>query len=230
MSKNDILVSLLRVFLSVKHEVLALFLDLARKVVNKDEGHLWVAALKAFLRKEAGWAAVPSLPIESATPLTPTLFTAPTLRAEVDTDLDPQLPFEGAIIDTHIKMGTVVIERRGDELWINGRKVGLHLSERQLNGRSLKGYELREELTGKPVLNACILDFLIAHTGFIPESWKKDVAGNTSYIYFWGTIYRLAGGNLCVRSLFWFGGAWNRDFFWLGFDWFGPYPAALLAS
>lgn len=153
------------------------------------------------------------------------------LKAEIDdTNLEPKLPFDGAGIEKHVKMGKVTIERRGGELWVNDKKVVLHRSDRQQNGRWIRGHELREELTGKPVLNACIIDFLLEHPEFIPDAWKKDDAGNTIYIFFWGTVYRNSDGFLCVRYLGWRGGAWDWDCDWLGDDWGGDRPAALLAS
>lgn len=154
-----------------------------------------------------------------------------TLKAEIDTDLDPKLPFDGAKIEKHEKGGKVTIERRGDELFVGGKSVVLHRSDRQQNGKWIRGHDLCEELTGKPVLNACVLDFLLENTSFIPDSWKKDDDGNTIYIFFWGTIYRDSHGHLYVRYLYWSGGAWNHGYRgWLGHGWHGYDPAALLAS
>jgi hypothetical protein len=147
-----------------------------------------------------------------------------------DTDAEPKLPFDGARIEFHAKGGLVSIVKKDGELWIGGKKVVLHCVGRQQGGKTIRGHELREELSGKPVLNARILDFLLEHTDYIPESWKKNEAGNTIYIFFWGTIYRNTDGNLCVRCLYWYGGVWDRYYRWLGSDWNGYRPAALLAS
>ena len=99
----------------------------------------------------------------------------------------------------------------------------LHLEPEQEKGR-IAGNTLRERLKGKPVLNANVLDYLLAHPELIPEDWKGK------YVFFWGTIYRNSGGNLCVRYLYWRDGwwAWGRN--WLDRDFNGYRPAALRAS
>lgn len=155
--------------------------------------------------------------------------TAPILRAVIDTNINPRLPFAGATIEKHARVGKVTIEKRADGLYIDGKKVGLYLSERQLNGQTIKGYELRTELDDKPVLSASILDFLMAHPEFIPEDWKQDENGNIIFIYFWATIYRYFG-RFCVRSLCWHDGAWGVYFRWLVDGWGSRSPAAALVS
>ena len=159
----------------------------------------------------------------------------------VNLGFSPKLPFDGAEVVQHIGSGPrfaegsgeaswVPVEKRVDGLYVDGRKVVLHLSKRQQNGKQIKGYELRDELTDKPVLNANILDALYENTHLIPEDWKQDENGKIRYIFFWGTIYRFADGSLYVRYLCFYGGGWLRRFFWLSFDWSFNYPAALLAS
>ena len=142
----------------------------------------------------------------------------------------PNLPFDGAKVEKHIGEGWAIVEKRADGLYINGHKVVLHLSKRQKDGKWLKGYELREELTGKPVLNANILDALYQNPHLIPEEWKKDEDGNVRYIFFWGTIYRDSNAHLYVCYLCFIDGVWDRLCHWLDYDWRGSYPAALLAS
>jgi len=142
----------------------------------------------------------------------------------------PKLPFNGAEVEQHIGEGWAIVEKRADGLYVNGRKVVLHLSKRQQNGKSIQGYDLREELTGRPVLNANILDALYDNPHLILENWKKDEDGNTRYIFFWGTVYRYSHGYLCIRYLYFDDGVWDRGCGWLSFDWDGGSPAALLAS
>lgn len=50
------------------------------------------------------------------------------------------------------------------------------------------------------VLNAAVLDYLLAHQAIIPEFWKRD-----GYIYFWGTIYQQNStpGSMFVKQLHW---------------------------
>lgn len=143
----------------------------------------------------------------------------------------PSLPFDSAVIEKHEGSGWVKVQKRRDSLYVDGRRVILHFSERQQDGKCLKGYELRDELTGKPVLNANVLDALFENQHLLPEDWKKDAAGNISFVFFWGIIYRSpSSGSLYVRCLCFGDGSWIRSYRWLGDDWNGDYPAAVLAS
>ncbi len=120
----------------------------------------------------------------------------------------------------------------GVTLELDPSQLKLHLSENQKNGRVVEVNSLKKELEDNkvPVLNACILDYLLAHPELIPESWKKDENGNTRYIYFWGTEYRHPDGDLYVRYLCWRDGAWLWSDGWLGNAWDAQFPAAILAS
>lgn len=112
------------------------------------------------------------------------------------------------------------------------RQVVFHLSPNQKDGKVIEGHKLRKELEKNkvPVLNACVLDYLLLHPELIPEDWKKDENGNTRFIYFWGTVFRGADGGLYVRCLFWYGGAWDWDCLYLDDDWDVQNPSAILAS
>ena len=139
----------------------------------------------------------------------------------IDCDADPFVP-EGWEVEEH---------QKGGQFKFDAARVQFYLSESQLKGRrAIKGKELRKELSSKPVLNANVLDYLLAHPHLIPEEWKQDSEGHTRYIFFWGTIYRGSGGDLYVRCLFWFGGRWVWSFRWLEGVWFDQVPAVLLAS
>jgi len=148
----------------------------------------------------------------------------------VNLTVAPKLPFNGAEVEDHVGEGWAVVEKRPDGLYVNGRKVVLYLSKRQMNDKSSKGYDLREELTGKPVLNANLLDALADNTHLIPEDWKKDERGDIRYIFFWATVYRHSDGYQCVRCLYFSDDEWHRSYIWLGTGFSGGYPAALLAS
>jgi len=142
----------------------------------------------------------------------------------------PKLSFSGAEVEVHIGEGWAIVEKRADGLYVNGRKVILYLSKRQMKGKQFTGHELREELTGKPVLNANLLDAIADNPHLIPEDWKKDDNGNTRYIFFWATIYRNSNGVLSVRYLCFNGSDTTTRCYWLVGDWFVDYPAVLLAS
>lgn len=136
-------------------------------------------------------------------------------RHLIDASASPFLPEGWRGVEEHRKMGEIT--------W-DPTKVTLHLSANQEGGQVIKGHDLRKELSGLPVMNACVLDYLLAHPELIPESWKGK------YIYFWGTIYRNSDDDLCVRFLDWNDGRWNWGYYWLDYDWNGNDPAAVSAS
>lgn len=135
----------------------------------------------------------------------------------IDCDVDPFNPWEkdGWTVEEHQKGGTTF-------KW-DVTKVELFLSDAQKSGR-IEGNQLRKELSKKLVLNACVLDYLLAHPHLIPEEWKGKA------VFFWGTIYRRSGGNLYVRYLYWHDVRWHWHCFWLGLGWYDNDPAALRAS
>jgi hypothetical protein len=123
-----------------------------------------------------------------------------------------------------------VASRFRGEFTLTPEALALHLDPGQTDGKVMTGNALRTALEGTPVYTAHVLDAYLAHPEFIPESLKKDVDGNTVYIYFWGTVYRGGDGNLCVRCLCWRGGAWGWFCCWLEFGWRSRSPVAVPAS
>jgi len=103
-------------------------------------------------------------------------------------------------------------------------EIGLYLDEIQKDGKYIEGNKLREKLKSQPVLNACVLNYLLKNPDLIPDDWKGK------YVYFWGTIYRSSAGRLYVRYLFWNGVRWNENYSWLGIDWLSFDPAAVRDS
>ncbi len=132
----------------------------------------------------------------------------------IDLDADPFVP-DGWQVEEHIK---------GGQMEWDPSKVVLYLDEKQKNGGVIVGNKLRKKLNGKPVYNACLLDYLLAHPELIPEEWKGKA------IFFWGTIYRGSDGYLRVRYLVWRGGGWHWHCNWLVHDFNGDDPAAVPAS
>ena len=131
----------------------------------------------------------------------------------IDCDKDPVIP-EGMTIEKHIKGGQFVWDLS---------KIELYLSEKQKNG-FIYGNDLYKELENKPILNACVLDYLLEHQELIPDAWKSK------YVYFWGTIYRDSSGSLYVRCVYWSGGQWCVRYHYLGSSWRCSNPAAVSAS
>ena len=133
----------------------------------------------------------------------------------IDCDGAPFCP-DGFVVEEHQKGGFLQWNKdlQKDALW---RAAG------QQNGKVLEGHDLLTELKGKPVLNASVLDYLVAHPQLIPGEWKGKC------IFFWGTIYRNRG-NLYVRYLCWGDSRWDWDDRWLGSSWGGGAPAVMRAS
>jgi hypothetical protein len=64
----------------------------------------------------------------------------------------------------------------------------------------------------------------------IPESFKQKTYGNTTCIFFDGTILRYSDGELFVLYLYWHDGKWNWHYDWLGIVWCANHPSAVLAT
>lgn len=132
----------------------------------------------------------------------------------IDCDASPFTP-EGWKVEEHRKNG---------QLEWDPKKVVLHLSDVQKKGGVISGNDLRKLLANEQVLNANVLDYLLANPHLIPEEWKGKA------VFFWGTIFRHSDGNLCVRYLRWNGDRWHWLGYWLGDVWGSDGPAVRLAS
>ena len=133
----------------------------------------------------------------------------------IDLDADPFVP-EGFTFVEHVV--------KGGQWQFNAKAIELYLSKEQKKGKAIGGNELRKRLKGKAVLNANVLDYLLAHKELIPDEWKDK------WISFFGTIYRGSGDALYVRCLDWYGGRWHWGFFWLDNDWNSRNHVALRAT
>ncbi len=132
----------------------------------------------------------------------------------IDCDAAPFVP-DGWKVEEH---------QKGGQFDWSHAAVRLYLDEGQQDGNYLKGDTLRKRLANRPVLNANVLDYLLANPHLIPEEWKGK------YVFFWSTVYRYSDDRLCVRYLYWRDGRWFWHCYWLGLDWSGLDPAALRAS
>ncbi len=128
----------------------------------------------------------------------------------IDCDADPFIPNDWSAEE----------HKKGGLLKFNPAKISLFLSKDQKKC-SISGNDLRKELSVKPVMNANVLDYLLAHPELIPGEWKGK------FIFFWGTIYRDSGGRLCVRYLRWRGSEWSWRYSWCDDDFDSDNPAAL---
>lgn len=136
----------------------------------------------------------------------------------IDCDAQPYLP-DGRSVEEHQKGGAFKWDKET-------QKDALYLSKGQAGSKYIEGNKLRKELTDKstPVLNANVLDYLLANPHLIPEEWKGK------YVFFWGTVYRRRDGSLYVRCLYWLDGRWSWGSRWLAHGWHGYDPAAVRAS
>lgn len=150
----------------------------------------------------------------------------------VDLSVPCKLPFNGAERVSQAKSGVVKLERRGDNLYLDGEKINLFLSAGQQGDSYIVGHDLRKELEARGGnLGGSILDHLVAHPEMWPESWKMDSQGNTIYVYFWDDIFRHpTNGRLCVRCGYWLEGEVVSRYRWLGNGWDRHHPAASVAS
>lgn len=132
----------------------------------------------------------------------------------IDCDAAP-FQLNGWSVEKHIK---------GGQFEWNPTRVKLYLAKSQKPGKLVEGNKLRKELEGQLVLNANVLDYLLAHPELIPDEWKGKA------VFFWGTIYRYSNGNLFVRCLFWHDSRWDWDLGWLDSGFYDSFPAAVSAS
>ena len=99
--------------------------------------------------------------------------------------------------------------------------------------KSIKGEDKLKRLkekTNRIRLDAGIFKTLWENQHLIPEKWKEQTNGNTTFIYFDGTVRRRSDGRRCVLCLSWSDGEWHWDSRWLGNDWHAIDPSALLAK
>jgi len=107
-------------------------------------------------------------------------------------DAEPFIP-RGFVIVRHLSGGNIVWDKNAQ-----AKEGALWFSEGQKRSRTVEGESIREELSRlqKPVLNACVLDYLYAHPDARPEGWWKY------FVLFWGTIYEEVHSHCeCVRYL-----------------------------
>jgi hypothetical protein len=131
----------------------------------------------------------------------------------VNLDVSPRPPFPGMVAheDNHSK-AWVEIELRNDHLYINGSRVTHHLEMMQKEKTSVSGYRLRKALASKLTLHPNILDALMEHRRFIPQSWKQDEYNRPPILYFWSVEFSDTDGARYVRSLNWGGSFWSEGF------------------
>ncbi len=157
---------------------------------------------------------------------------ATTIRVNLDSS--PRLPFAGALVHNKPKgKGWVEVKRVGQDLFVDGKKVGHHFSDRQKGDGVIPGKELFQELEARKTcqLHPNVMDALVETAPhLIPEWMKQNADEEMLFNYCWDVVFRDAGGFLCVRYFYWDGGAWGRGCRWLASGWGRRRPAVELAS
>lgn len=144
----------------------------------------------------------------------------------IDLSVPCELPFAGAENISAKKSGVVKLERRGDDLFVDGQKINLFLSDQQKVGTH-GGHGLRQVLEARGGnQSAKLLDHLKAHPELWPESWKNDSQGRKLCIFFWDDIFRRSDGDLYVRFGYWNDGEVVSDYRWLYGGWDVGSPSA----
>src|SRR3989344_3749049 len=92
----------------------------------------------------------------------------------VDLSVDHKELFDGTNIVSHTS-GKAVLEKGkiDGHLFIDGRKLALFATKRMVGTKEVRDYELREELTGKQVLDPNVMRAIVENKHLIPEDWEK---------------------------------------------------------
>ncbi len=143
-----------------------------------------------------------------------------------------QNDWEQWVVKKHRKDSATKIEHRGDDLYINGKKVELLLFDEQKGKSVISGHVLRKKLSKKSTLGTDVLDHLLRNPRLIPNWWKHDENGENRYISFWGTTYCSLSNrdNSCVCILLWDSGLgqWTWGHQWISDNWGYKSSAAVL--
>jgi hypothetical protein len=79
---------------------------------------------------------------------------------------------------------------------------------------------LRLRKTTDVQLDAKVFQMLWENPALIPERWKEKTNGKITLVFFEGTtILRHSNNDQYVLFLFWDGGAWKWNVYWLGDEW-----------
>lgn len=115
----------------------------------------------------------------------------------------------GAVAVDNSGGGMVKIERKGDSLYLDDKKIIPFRHNGQKDYEKMDGYELAKALEGRPVLHPNILDALCHYPHLIPNELKYNERGETILLHFWGVKFRTTCDDLlCVRY-----GSWDHQLY-----------------
>lgn len=160
------------------------------------------------------------------------------LSAEVDFDAQPELKastigLEEVRVTNKCKVaGKTLVEKRKDGLlYVNGKKVILHLPLVHRNSQ-VGADAAQKAVETKVVLSACLMDFLASNQEFIPDGWRSDGRDYPTVIFFWGSLYQEWNKRLgwCdyVPHLHFKDGKWEKGYSGTFGYWNSLMPAAIL--
>ena len=149
----------------------------------------------------------------------------------VNLDAPPKLPYKDTEVRENTRGGWVKLEKRMFGLYVNGKKIILHLDLGQKDRREIGGYKLKEALTEKLVEHPNILDALLEYPHLIPDEFKPGENSHIKCIVFWAVVFHDQKDDyLCVRCLFWIVSKWDHSNCLLDGNFDDNYPAALHES
>jgi hypothetical protein len=102
------------------------------------------------------------------------------------------------------------------------------LKKREKSIQGEKMFKRLKEKTNRILLDAGIFKTLWENQILIPEKWKEKTNGNTTLIFFSGTVLRDSFGNRYVPCLYWDDRKWCSIYCWLAGNWFTNDPSAVL--
>lgn len=106
-------------------------------------------------------------------------------------------------------------------------EMGLEGKETSVKGET----KLKRLKAGKHIrLDAKIFQTLWENQHLIPQQWKEKTNGNTTYIFFDGTVLRGPSGYRYVLCMYWLVGRWYWHYCFLDYGWDANDPSAVLAS
>jgi hypothetical protein len=137
---------------------------------------------------------------------------------------------ESTVVENPNNKGWVRLERKGNNLYLDGRKLKFYTSDRQQNtSQEFLGFEFREEMREKDVPNANILEALLHHRHLIPWNWqdtlKRVGTEKLPGLLFWGTVLGYNDGTPYILSLLFDveQGIWRKGYESLKYN-FNRYP------
>jgi len=152
----------------------------------------------------------------------------------IDLSVPCRLPFDDAERVSLVKSGVVKLERRGNDLHLDGKKINLFISERHKTVASRgtqQGHDLKDELWIRGGnIGASVLDHLVEYPELWPESWKRNGDGNIMFVCFFDDLFRHPSCGLAVRCGYWYEGRVVPSHKWLDNHWPGNWPSASVAS